>query len=663
MIAPRAGDVTTTGADALRALGAFGAIGALMGALLLVAQPWDKSSDWIANELLGIVLVALPLARAHRGRAGTTLGVLGAVSLALFVWWSFREVAAIGAAVLLAAVFRLRTPGRGWRVEVLAALAFWTAAVAILIVPGGTFADLATRAPASGPLHPVFLPGVAVVTWVVTEALFAAHPRRGWRALDVVALALVAVCCCRADYLLDGMAVHHWSAYLGSAAVVRHGGWLLWDTPAQYGFLSTLAIAAMPGPDLWNGFFLLDVILLVVFASVLFVVFRSWPGRSALPLATAAALAFTLWVPGWGGALVTPSAGPLRFLWCQLLVFLLWLHHRTPTPRLVWMGTTVWLVGCLWSAESMFYGSLAWLPAYAFLCLRRQARWWVPPAALGATVGTIWLAYAIALGHGPDAGAFVEYVLAFRHFYASSIAPQGAVWALVLVLGLSGTTLCFAPSPLTLGATAATWAVTSYFVGNCNEVSATNLVSALGPVLAILGSVALEQPGACWSVIVRLGVGTVVIVVLTLDLMAHRWVNPAAARASSYGLTVTARRPPMRDDLVQALRDAGVSEGDPIAFFLIEDPGPGFAWTPWLPFGSLVSLMPLPEARQAEYFSRYLDRHPAPVGWLVESQAGPSSTTLRHYLLTTYHVAGMRDVGEWRITRFELGQPGIGDGR
>lgn len=137
MIAPRAGDVTTTGADALRALGAFGAIGALMGALLLVAQPWDKSSDWIANELLGIVLVALPLARAHRGRAGTTLGVLGAVSLALFVWWSFREVAAIGAAVLLAAVFRLRTPGRGWRVEVLAALAFWTAAVAILIVPGG----------------------------------------------------------------------------------------------------------------------------------------------------------------------------------------------------------------------------------------------------------------------------------------------------------------------------------------------------------------------------------------------------------------------------------------------------------------------------------------------------------------------------------------------
>ena len=259
----------------------------------------------------------------------------------------------------------------------------------------------------------------------------------------------------------------------------------------------------------------------------------------------------------------------MRFIWVELLLVVLWRYQRLPSDRVLHVGTALWVAGCLWSAESMFYVSVAWLPPYAWLAARGRARLRVPPVALGLVLAGLCALYGLRLHAWPDVRAFFEYVVAFRHFYTASITPDGSVWLLWLVMGLAATALAFAPSPLTLGVAGACWAVGSYFVGNCNEITVTNLLAPLGLVLALVGWVAIEQADEVWSVAVRLGVATVLVVVVAMDVLGNRWLNAGALDPDAYVADVTGR----------------------------------------LPCGSTVSLMPISAERQKEYFARYLARH------------------------------------------------------
>ena len=370
-------------------------------------------------------------------------------------------------------------------------------------------------------------------------------------------------------------------------------------------------------------------------------------------VALAVVLACMLWLPGWDGALVTPSAGPMRFVWCQLLLIVLWAYERARRPRLLTLGTALWVVGCLWSAESAVYCSMAWLPAYVWLAWRGEVRAWTAPGALAVVVGGIVAWYLLVLGHPPDPRAFTEYVVAFGRFYSATIGADGPVWILVLVLGLCGTVLWFAASPLTLALTGATWALASYYVGNCNDVTVTNLLGVLVIVLAILGDVALRQPAEHWSTVVRLGVGSLLAVALATDLLARRWLNPAALSASSYLAPVSHKRSWVDERLIALLRDAGMRDGDPVAFLFLLDPGQGLDWTPWLPFGSLVSLMPIYPSRQAEYVARRLARAEPPVAWMVEQLRDGPPSHLREAVAARYRAADVLERAEWRVTRFE----------
>jgi hypothetical protein len=638
-----------------RVLSVAGWLAALAASTALAVPTWEKRHDWLAFELLGVGLAALPALRAADRRLGgrltDVLGVVGVAAACWFVYRFWRPVAAFGALTFLVPVVWWQRPGRAGLLLLLIALVCWTAAIVLPSVPLGTLDAVVQRG--GPPLQPRFLALAFGASVLVAGVLFGPPRASRWWAVDVLAVALIALASARADYLFDSTAVHHWSAYLGAADVVRHGGWLLWDTPSQYGFLSTLVIAALPFGDLWQGFFVLNVVLLAVSGAVLFVLLRSWGGPGNAVLALVVVLAALLWLPGWRGILVTPSVGPLRFLWCQLLLAVLWAHARRPSRRLLLAGTGLWVVGCLWSAESLVYCSLAWLPAYAWLAWRGEARAWVPVVAFGTAATAITSWYVARLGHPPDPGSFTEYLVGFHRFYTSQVSVDGPVWVLFIVLALCGTAFWFDASPLTLALGATTWGVTSYFVGNCNDVTATNLFAILTTVLAILGDVARRRTGEPWSVVVRLGIGAIVTVLVVMDPLAGRWLNAAALRPESYTLRAGARLPAIDDRLLALLREAGARDGDPVTFLLIEDPGRGPVWTPWLPFASTASLMPLQVARWAEYAERRLALAAPPVGWLVELRDEPAPDPLRDVVARRYRTAQVVEGDAWRITRYE----------
>jgi len=67
---------------------------------------------------------------------------------------------------------------------------------------------------------------------------------------NAAAIVLIGMVSLRTDGLFgalgkDGTFLHQ-SVYVGPAELVRQGGWLYWDVPSQYGFLSILTLVLLP---------------------------------------------------------------------------------------------------------------------------------------------------------------------------------------------------------------------------------------------------------------------------------------------------------------------------------------------------------------------------------------------------------------------------------
>ena len=199
---------------------------------------------------------------------------------------------------------------------------------------------------------------------------------------DAGAFLLIVLSSMRRDNLMSGQALHNWSVYIGPAQSVQHGGWLLWDVPSQYGFLNILVIAHWPASTPWQSMYILTSGALAVSGCLVYFVFRHCGLRGARSvLALLIAIAGVFLMPGWiydlAGPAEYPSVDAFRFIWaCSLLVLIFWevsRHPGRPVAALtLWMGTALWLIGTLWSAESAVYCSATWLPAYCMFVLQRR---------------------------------------------------------------------------------------------------------------------------------------------------------------------------------------------------------------------------------------------------------------------------------------------------
>jgi|GEM_PF-2498469 len=312
----------------------------------------------------------------------------------------------------------------------------------------------------------------------------------GWAGAGI-ALALLAVASVRTNNLWDPTTMYHWEFYVGPAELVRQGGWLLWDVPSQYGFLSELAIAWIPTPSAWESLFILNSVMSFLLAATVFMLLRSL-GRGILNLVMSFALALvvTFFRPGLAPQIIGPdgypSTGAFRFLWCVALLLvllsLLRVHSSRARIAILMLGNVVWVVGFLWSAESAIYSTFVWLPGYFLMVvadrwhapsphrgegqqggapgtgsarlgasrgespLRQEGRglgkrllriagWTVVPMLfLAAALAIVFIVYQVGLGHGPDLEAFYDFGRAYQGgFGAYPMDPGGPGWVLFLV--------------------------------------------------------------------------------------------------------------------------------------------------------------------------------------------------------------------------------------
>lgn len=445
----------------------------------------------------------------------------------------------------------------------------------------------------------IVIASVAVVAVAVDGWRSALSTNSRLRLVDFVALGILVAFSFRTFPMIE---FYHWSFFVGPIEQLRHGGTLLYDTPSQYGFLSIIIPALLPG-GAWQSFWFFQGTAYAIVAAIMYLgVRRLFPGFIG-PLAALAVTFTTVFFRPRSASLLlpgqmTPGAGPVRFVWCfVLLAFILAYYLRPPHQRsdraFVIGGTVIWAVSLLWSAETAIYVTAIWFPAYFLHAVQRTAQslqagksrataartaalWAFLPIAVAAfTALAVAMAFRIGRGFGPDTGGYLEYVLLYSRagYGALPIDPTGTVWFLILVFLAVSTVLVLHALrdprdfrlPLWAAAWGSVWAVASYFTGRSHPA---NLLSITPLLLYSLTVVLLLKPFE-GSSIARYVIASVI-----LPLFAFPVAVTAGHESFARAVTIpqvspaqfTEQLPVMEPELQNLLVSAGAKPEDSFVF-------------------------------------------------------------------------------------------------
>ena len=191
------------------------------------------------------------------------------------------------------------------------------------------------------------------------------------RVFDVGALLLFVFLGFRKDIIFSHDVQYNWPLFLAPSSYIRQGGWLLKDVASQYGFLNVILVSLFKNFSVIQVFYSLNAFLTTLCAFFSYQVMRMVFSGVGSALAIIPAVLFTSFLgPGWApasyGVQSSPSTGPFRFFWCYCFIYLMVSFFKwnkvndNSIYRVSWVGSVFWILGSLWSPESLFYSSVCW---------------------------------------------------------------------------------------------------------------------------------------------------------------------------------------------------------------------------------------------------------------------------------------------------------------
>ena len=594
----------------------------------------ERAARFIQRALVVLLIIEFVVYAAWR--ADLSLVAAAVAASAFTVWGHFRRARA---SVTVALAIACGTAG--WMAA--GGLVYWESALEWTFASPLTFAVFAIS---------VLTVGESLRGWV------APHPddEAGLRAGDYVLLGLLIAFSFRTFPMVE---YFHWGFFVGPIEQMRQGGLLLWDTPSQYGLLSILIPYLLPG-NAWQSFWLLQSIVYAIVAWMMYVSIRKlspgWWTAAAAFLITFTTLFFR---PRSASLILaaemTPAAGPFRFIWIfVMLAFLVsWYRRkeRDGSVRFALIGTAIWTVALLWSAETAIYVTAMWLPALLVDTLQVAAhvrakgvtagrivrlvvlRAALPFAALAMTGLAVVAIYRILYGTNPDLRSHFDYVLLYSSggFGALPIDPTGVIWYLIVTFLIVSTVLALHafknPRDPRLVVWAAAWgtvwAIASYFTGRSHPV---NLVALFPVVVYVLVACMRLRPfESAHHAMIVMAASVLPLFAMPVTLSAgHRGFAELVTARQLPVSRITDQVEPMDADLESLLTKAGAKPED--SFVLLGDGrlmlppwrGGAMVTRSWLPKAFEI-VGSLPENRRQIYFERNARRFPA-AGWLIQSK-------------------------------------------
>lgn len=303
----------------------------------------------------------------------------------------------------------------------------------------------------------------------------------------------------RSDSLFLGSSELHWSYFIGVIQTLRSGGELLWNTPSQYGFLNIQIPSFFPWTSR-NSLFIFQALLFFMSSFIIIKTTYLFLKNKIvfIPISLAALSLFFFADPAIIGPTLYPSSSVMRFFWCYALLFLILLGYYKRdilNGRVKWIITGAYIMGSLWSAESMLYstsiyGTYMLTSTIAMYKLKSNyiLKFLLKNIAVIVFACIAFNAiYILLTKHLPDWSMYFMYVLNYAEGYGEFvIRPGGIYWAIIIALSsivfvLAGLyskkrysewiiiSVCFS----------SLWIVTSYYIGR----AVTNNITALLPLV------------------------------------------------------------------------------------------------------------------------------------------------------------------------------------
>lgn len=511
-----------------------------------------------------------------------------------------------------------------------------------------------------------------------------AAPGVAFRIASVFLLLLLIVFSFRTNPIVE---FYHWGFWVGPIEQLRQGGWLLYDTPSQYGILSILIPTILPGRA-WISFWYYQAAVYAIVGVLMFVIFRrlrGGVGNLALSFLVVFATLFfrprsaSLILP----AQMTPSGGPVRFLWCFILLGWLLLVFRDEVGHkerhslgagFPLVGHLLWICSIAWSFEAAIYSSAIWFAAFTVYLIQTRKHVLrsitVPVVMLFGLYATVWAIYKVGPGITPDLSGYTEFGFLYsRGFGSLPIAPHGSIWYLALIFFIASTAVVqFLVEDwkdfrlvVAAGVWGGVWSLSSYFVSRSHPVNLLSIAPVLLFAIAVLLIVIRHSPRRVWHGYVR-GATVPVLAIPIAMTLGHPGLLANLRTPQLSPAKFTDQLPVMDSTLESLLKSSGVTRESPVVR-IVDSRLMLPAWSDhsvsdrsWLPKPfEIIGSLP-PARRQV-----YIDRNAASGigGWLVHYQAD----TILHFdermaeIEKDYRVVQQRSLGQWTIWRFEALAP------
>jgi len=498
----------------------------------------------------------------------------------------------------------------------------------------------------------------------------------------------------RSDSLfsIDGSAFH-WAYFVGPTETIRSHGWLLWDTPSQYGFLNILISATLPTKSSWQAIYLLQSVLLVAVAVIFFHIINQTKNffRACLGLfIIISSLHFA--DPILEGPAPFPSSSVMRFFWCYVFIFLLykyWKSERFTLKKFAYYGSFCWVFSVLWSAESAIYCSCAFFPALLVSCVQHtltikdtsslhQRRFTsylylgLPFIFLLIALLSISIYYQISIGHYPNwSNLFLYGVLYAGGFGSYPLNPTGAVWILLLLL-IAMMTLTASITHenklnrslvLLAGLIGCLWAISSYFVGR----AVPNNITAILPILTLILLISLQINShqllqRSVLIIQAIAVPFLFIVMITVLGNPSLWSMIKNFKSLSSNIDKQIPISSSGFELLEVMRRANIKPTDFIAYSgnSALPPRPdAITWVGeqvWLPSPLQLLEQPVPITQQQLTLHRFIMRLKPQLGYLIHAKGEAEDRYLQWLnLLNVYYIpTATFENTHWVISQFNL---------
>jgi hypothetical protein len=213
----------------------------------------------------------------------------------------------------------------------------------------------------------------------------------------------------------------HWQVLLAPLELISQGGYLLWDTPSQYGFLSVLLPYILPFKTHMQSFYILNGIFVFIFSLQLFLIIWNNRGLYWYTVSLLLTLSLVFYLnsgPSVSNASEVPMDGPYRYFWSTTLLWILFSFKKNKYSTQLLIILPTWLVGFLWSPESAIYVTAIIVPFFINLAFNNNITLnkkiiliLLAPLLLIISILFISLYYKIFLGHLPDYYSFIDYLI------------------------------------------------------------------------------------------------------------------------------------------------------------------------------------------------------------------------------------------------------------